>query len=308
MTRLGLFVRMLEVTRRLTHQEHVEAVKSVHGDTLAVIGCYVSGSEKLDYRCPVHGVFQAKPQNVVHRRSGCRKCYNEATSSRCRKSEEVYQKELSCLGIQNLEPYVTALTKILHCCSVGHVWETTPNQILSGYLCPLCDKSQYKRRPFRLGNRTVWIQGVEGKALDCVQSEGVLAEDIAKTKAEGLPLFRYTFDGRSNRVYVPDFFVKSQNLVVEVKSDVTLGIYSDNIFSQVQAKTRAVLAAGYNFRIIVIYRGRPIEIGTDWISSSWDEFVQEFRRITHAQDRRNSAGRNRCPITGRYCNAASPLL
>lgn len=294
--------------KNITQEEHVADVQRIHGDALRVVGLYRRSDEKIDYECPTHGIFSARPGNVVGCKSGCKKCYQATIAKRCRKTNEEYLKELEPLKIVALEPYVTALTKIQHRCPQGHIWRSAPNQILSGYGCPLCDKSQYKRRPYKLGDRTVLVQGGEGRALyEVVELEGVDPNDIATTKAEGLPTFRYDYDGR-RRVYIPDFFIKSKNMVVEVKSDATLGIYDQNTFTQVQAKTKSVLEARHNFRLMVIYRGRNIDIGSTWITSTWVEFVNDFRRITSEFDRRDSAGRKRCPLTGRYRNASGALL
>lgn len=277
---------MFGMTRIRTHADHILAVYKVHGKAIQVVGTYVAAHRKIEYRCDKSGhVFLAKPANVVHRRSGCRLCYNKRIGPRCRKSNEVYKLEAEALGAKTLDRYMTALTPIRHQCSNGHVWSTSPNQLLSGYGCPLCDRSQYRRRPIRVGDRTVWVQGAEGKATDLILSEGTDPDDIAFSKSEGKPTFRYLFKGRTRR-YVPDFFILSKHQVVEVKSTVTLGLYDPAIFAQVKAKARSVIAGGYGLRLMIVHRGQNIDLGLNWYRLSWRAMDCKLRRIAHAQDRR----------------------
>lgn len=270
--------------QRTKHDDHVAMVRRIHGDRLRVVGAYCGSHKKLEYLCPTHGSFFAKPANVVHRSAGCRQCYQ--ARPRRRKTHETYAAEAFALGVVVLDRYETALTSIRHRCSKGHVWQTSPNQLLSGYGCPLCDRSQYRRRPIRVGTRTVMVQGSEGRAVEIMLSEGIAPNDLAFTAVEGRPTFRYAFAGRTNRTYVPDAFVKSRGQVVEVKSAVTLGIYDRTIFAQVCAKARAVIAQGVSFRLLVIHRGQALDVGADWYEQSWRTVVARFRRQARAQDRR----------------------
>lgn len=228
----------------------------------------------------------ARPANVTARRSGCKKCYYQRVSERDRKPHSVYVEEAAAKGLDVLDSYMTALTQIRHRCQHGHVWEARPNDILSGYGCPLCDNSQYKRRPLQLGSREVWIQGSEGKAISALLSDGVDPADIALTKREGKPTFRYRFKG-TWRLYVPDMLMISRREIIEVKSSVTLGLYDVGLLAQVRAKTRSVLKAGFGFRLMLIHRGRNIDLGSDWHTKTHRDLVRSFRRLRHAQDLRH---------------------
>ena len=275
--------------RRTTPDEHRACVREIHGDRLRVVDDYIDAHTKIRYECPEHGVFQAQPANVVHLRSGCRRCFSATISDRCRKKHGTYVEEARASGVEVLDTYVGAHEPIRHRCSKGHVWETKPNQLLSGYGCPRCDQSQYRRRQIVVGERTVLVQGAEGKAVEILLSEGVEPSDLAFLKTEGLPTFRYRFDG-SWRTYIPDFYRCSLDQVIEVKSLQTLGYYDADLYAQVRAKARAALRAGHDYRLMVIHRGRLLELGRGWHRLSWEKIVDRIRKRSRAQDRRFGRG------------------
>lgn len=294
---------------RLSHEGHVAKVLEVHGKTLRVVGQYVDSHTKIDYECPEHGIFSAQPNNVTSNESGCKKCYTDSLrgvtrvgyiANPTRKTHAAYVTEAERFNVRPLEPYVTALTKILHECSKGHVWPTTPNQILSGYGCPLCDRSQYRRRCIQVGDRNVLVQGHEGAAVSILLGEGVRAGDLAFTLSEGRPTFRYKLNRRQH-TYVPDVFVRSVNMVIEVKSHITLGLYDDAIFKRVCAKARSVVKAGYAFRLMLVHRKRDIKLDRDWFLKPQSAALRAFKEKTkeihqtylHSQ-------REHDPATGRF--------
>jgi len=265
----------------------------VHGNRLRPVDDYAGAHTKIRYECSTHGTFLAKPANVIHRKSGCSLCYHASHVGRDRKAHTTYVSEARALGVKVLDPYETSHTPIRHQCSKGHIWETKPNQLLSGYGCPLCDRSQYKRRPIQVGDRLVMVQGSEGRAVQILlEDEEVDPSDLAFTKREGRPTFRYRFEGEW-RTYVPDIFRISLDQVIEVKSAVTLGIYDEDIYAKVRAKAKSVIKAGHKFRLIVIHRGQLIDLGRGWHWKPWEDIVERFKRRARAADRR--LGRNRRP-------------
>lgn len=269
---------------RITHEEHVRRVKAVHRASIMVVGRYVGANEKMEYACSEHGAFWARPANVTNG-SGCMLCRNLGISRRTRKKHSVYVKEMRIRGFRVLDKYATAFTPLRHKCKSGHVWETIPNNTLNGHGCPLCDNSQYKKRPLQVGQRSVWVQGSEGTAVSLLLAEGVAPSDIAFTKKEGRPSFKYKFEG-AVRTYVPDMLRLSKSQIIEVKSSVTLGMYDPHLLSQVRAKTRAAISAGFSFRLMLIHRRRNIDLGSDWHRKSFRDLNRIFRRLRHAQDLR----------------------
>jgi len=270
--------------RKVQPEEHVRRVYALHGNSLTVVDSYIGALTGIRYACPKHGVFISTP-NTIMSGHGCRRCADDATSRRTRKPHAVYVKEIRAFGLIALDTYTTAHTKIRHQCAQGHVWLAVPGQVRSGHGCPLCDNSQYRRRYVRIGRREVLVQGSEGTAVRLLLESGVKPEDLAFTAAEGRPTFRYKFKARL-RVYVPDMYKRSAREVIEVKGPVTLGLWDKSLFAQVRAKGRAVIAAGYAYRLMVIHRWRNIDLGSDWHMVSWDTITRRFSQAAKAQDLR----------------------
>ena len=109
--------------------------------------------------------------------------------------------------------------------------------------------SSYSCKSYRLGKKTVKVQGYEPQALDYI----VNVKNIKPTKIEcgvhnsKVPQIPYRFNG-IDRVYHPDIFIPSRNLIVEVKST-----YSDKRNKEAtKRKGKACLAAGYRFKVLVM--------------------------------------------------------
>ena len=57
----------------------------------------------------------------------------------------------------------------------------------------------------------------------------------------------YTCKENKKRVYYPDFYIKSLNTILEIKSEWTLKLAT----CRLQEKANAVVKAGYNFEVWV---------------------------------------------------------
>ena len=103
-------------------------------------------------------------------------------------------------------------------------------------------KRKWKIYKFPSG-KEVKIQGYENYALDKLleiydENDICLNFDI--------PNFWYSYNG-SRKKYIPDIFIKSKNLVIEVKSDYTYKYDLDRN----KSKENAVLENGYNFQFMI---------------------------------------------------------
>jgi hypothetical protein len=108
--------------------------------------------------------------------------------------------------------------------------------------------SSYMQYPYKLGNRTVSLQGYEGSALNwLLRNTTILPGEIICGDSSLIPSIPYLYRGK-RRVYHPDFYVPSRNLLVEVKST-----YSYTYALRMnKAKAKASKAAGYNFKFLVM--------------------------------------------------------
>ncbi len=125
------------------------------------------------------------------------------------------------------------------------------------------DKIQEARLMFKdyvfPSGRIERVQGYEPRALDMLLLEGISEDDIVVSSKEISdligPIF-YEKNGQKSR-YFPDFYIKSLNLVVEVKSSFTYNGYDHN---EVLLKREATIALGFNYRFMVFEGSKLLNI------------------------------------------------
>lgn len=110
-------------------------------------------------------------------------------------------------------------------------------------------RNSAKAYKHKFGRRTYMVRGYERFAFDYFAEKNISYTDVVNSAALGLPTFCY-----NDRLYVPDFYIKSANTVVEVKSTYTLGLKSRKVFNTVKAKARAVERDGFKFLLLVYSR------------------------------------------------------
>lgn len=87
------------------------------------------------------------------------------------------------------------------------------------------------------------VQGYESIVLTELEEQGYNFNDVI-TDRKSIPKFTYIFEGMK-KTYYPDFYIPSENLIIEVKSEWTLQAQLEKN----KAKFEAVKEAGYNFRL-----------------------------------------------------------
>lgn len=88
--------------------------------------------------------------------------------------------------------------------------------------------------------KIIKVQGFEDKALDILST--TFSEEDIITSRRLLPIIWYTHKNK-NRRYYPDLMTKSNNTIIEVKSEYTYKIYEEANLK----KKDACIASGYNF-------------------------------------------------------------
>jgi hypothetical protein len=100
-----------------THEEFVERVRRVHGDTIEVLGRYTGGHDKIEFRCCICGnIWSAQPTSVVNLGSGCSACrHREAAQKRKMTHEQYVQRMYERYGntIEVLSEYKGSHEKVL---------------------------------------------------------------------------------------------------------------------------------------------------------------------------------------------------
>jgi hypothetical protein len=91
--------------------------------------------------------------------------------------------------------------------------------------------------------KIVKYQGYENLALDELFERGYSEDDIHIGRSK-VPLITYYID-KVKHVYFPDIYIKSENKIIEVKSDWTLKLKRANI----NEKAEATVKANYTFEV-----------------------------------------------------------
>lgn len=112
---------------------------------------YQGNRVSILHHCSIHNVdWMVSPFNLLQHGNGCKFCQEEAHRAHCderKKSNEQFVKEVFDLGtgIKPLDKYDGLRTKIRFQCANGHIWSSTPHDILYGYGCPYCSGNKVLR-------------------------------------------------------------------------------------------------------------------------------------------------------------------
>ena len=115
--------------------------------------------------------------------------------------------------------------------------------------------TSYKFRDYMMpSGEIVKVQGYENIALDELVQK-YEEEDIVVGRSN-IPTIEYHINDVKH-VYFPDFFIKSENKIIEVKSEWTIQLRRGNV----QEKALATIKAGYKYEIW-IYNDRKVKVET----------------------------------------------
>jgi hypothetical protein len=222
-------------------------------------------------KCSTHWTTRAGRVLADHE---CPQCSDQRRGHNRRKSHPDFLAELKSIApdIKCLGQYTTAREKLQFKHSCGTTWYSLPRNILQGNKCPTCAKTM---KTATLGKRVVSVRGYEPQGLKLLIATGIKPKDITVYNEGGVPFIRYKLYG-SQRVFYPDFFIKSKRKIVEVKSLATLGLtkgFYDHkpsfLFAMMKAKAKASVAQGYKFELLLLSAsGDRIKLPKDWTTLS----------------------------------------
>lgn len=135
--------RKLHAKFSKTQEEYVRQV-SIANPTVEVLGEYVNTATPILHKCLKHNVeWYASPQHILEG-CGCVECRGEKIYNSKVKCLDTYKNEVNKINenIEVIGEYINARTPILHKCKIcGCNWNTSPDNILHGYGCPICNFS-----------------------------------------------------------------------------------------------------------------------------------------------------------------------
>lgn len=126
--------------KKKTHEEYVEELK-IKNPTVEVVAQFINVGTPITHHCLIHDIYwEAYPTSIL-RGAGCEKCHKERQSRAKLMTHNEYVERLRSVSpyIIPLEEYVNARTNIRHLCTLhDHIWNATPQHLLSGHGCPKC--------------------------------------------------------------------------------------------------------------------------------------------------------------------------
>lgn len=132
-----------EMPKMITNDQFIERSLKIHGNKYDYSDTQYEGSSfKVSIKCKVHGCFQQRASDHVHRKAGCPKCAVESNSKNRRHDGNAFKtkaivKHGSKYDYSAVE-YVSSHSKIKIRCAKHGIFEQTPASHLHGRGCPSC--------------------------------------------------------------------------------------------------------------------------------------------------------------------------
>ena len=250
-----------------THAEYIKELASVT-KTIVAVDKYVGSRDKLKHRCTVCGyTWECLPGNLVRGLTSCHQCLGKP-----RTDAKGYAKELRGRKIELVGSYSGRRVKARHrCMHCTYAWDALPDNVIrKGSGCPACSHESrnrsFKGRTVRLNGRKYRLQGFEPQAIEYLRKRGANLKKLALDVKDGKPTVKYR-DGKKTRLYIPDFYYRPKNRIIEVKSAWTFAGHYDGKDHLVKnrRKARACIEQGYDFCLIVLDReGNRIRLPKNW--------------------------------------------
>ena len=108
--------------------------------------------------------------------------------------------------------------------------------------------NRFKKRNLLItpSGKRIFLQGYEVNAYNILIDEGYMEDDILYRKID-MPEIMYYFEDKERRYY-PDFYIKSNNLIIEVKCKYTYEIDKEKN----DTKFLFTKKLGYNHRLMIL--------------------------------------------------------
>lgn len=211
---------------------------------------YKNASTHLNYICSC----KTKSSIALHHFQRGERCSSCSVSAK-----HTYEFAFECFkqqGCMLLETvYINASTKMRYKCECGRESLITLHGFQHGNRCTECgyEKSQLSGKKFKdyvfPSGKIRKIQGWENLALDTLTKQ--YTEDDIITERKEMPVIMYKIKNKDHRYY-PDIWIKSTNLIVEVKSTHT---YKQSLFVNIN-KALFTRKLGYDFEFWIYKQER----------------------------------------------------
>jgi hypothetical protein len=128
-----------------------------------------------------------------------------------------------------------------------------------------------KMKTYKLGKRTVKVQGYEPVALDYLQ-KWFKPKQLMVASEGKVPHVEYSLKDGTHFHY-PDIFIPHKNCIVEVKSTYT-GWGSKRTWLKLRAKSKAAKRAGYEYVVLLFTRKhKRIKLPEKWEAMNYESLI-----------------------------------
>lgn len=253
--------------------------------------------EQIQVECSVHGKFTVKASSAVN---GCYRCARQSSilkshSAKITRIHNDFVREATKLYGDQFDyskvDYVNAKTTVTVVCKEHGEFKASPNRITGGYStgniknspCPAC-RATGKIKQVRISDHSFGVRGYEDRALRfLIEEKGVSPDDIVVGKhVPKIPIRLKKKDGTVTRQHWPDIYIKSRNMLIEVKSTGTFGFTSfhgdaSDRLRIIRHKSRRAKALGYDYRVL-LFSGQKKKISRLPLPRNWDTMsLKELR-------------------------------
>lgn len=256
-----------------TVDDVIESVHRIHGNTIEVESL-ATPRAKLHLKCTLcdHSWVSTQSNTITHGK-GCAQCRNANLSERFLKSETEFKQILHARTngtVELIGPYTGAKSvKEFHCIKCDYRWKNAGLGKCQSCGCRKRMKSGLTSKAYKLGRRTVTVQGFEHHALDILINKGVSPKNITVDSEDKIPMIEYDFQGIL-RKHFPDICVTrpdGSKVIIEVKSAYTLGLLAgtwEHYWASNKAKIRSAIQQGIDYRVMLIEKGRHVPLPRNW--------------------------------------------
>lgn len=272
---------------KMTTAEFIAKARGVHGARFSYRDTVYAGAHaKVTITCKKHGAFEQSATSHLAG-TGCPTCsagkLKALGASKRVSTEEWVKRFIACHGTKYDYSKTVAgkdqyqRVKIL--CPVHGEFLQSAVSHAKGSDCPRCACSlKY------VASSDMWLRGYEPQAL-----EYIVKAKLAKRKevSDVVPKISYDYAGKQRR-YTPDFFIATQNRIVEVKSIGTMGLKGSfaspkaagyKLLAKLKALRKGSIAQGFKFSLLLMHDTKRILLPQNWYELS----IRELRDFVNSQ-------------------------
>lgn len=257
-----------------TKDYHQSVINKIFNGKLKIIGKYKNAQYKTKYKCLTHNnIFYQYPVHVSKGINGCNDCRIAWARSRYSLTQKEFEEKVNKFDkLIVIGKYISAHKKIkVKCKKCKKILKIESNAAMRGHGCREC--SMVNQNNLRSYNKTININSNRKVKISGDEDHGyyILLKKYKENEilfsSEGkVPVIKgYGFK------YYPDFYIKKDNLIVEVKSIYTFL----NWFDKNSKKAIATIDNGFNIEFLVFdAKKNLLNLSNDWFLKSKEEVVK----------------------------------